>query len=239
MLLTKIIIAASLVIAFLLLSGCTASNAGISGAAPSPPPASNQVLKLPPPALTGKVSLEESLAQRRSIRNYSSDPLSLEAVSKLLWAAQGITSDSGGRTAPSAGALYPLEIYLVAGNVQGLSPGVYHYLPAGHELVPVRGEDIREALSQASLGQAPVKNGAIDIVISAVYDRTSAKYGERGIRFAHMEAGHCAQNILLQAAALGLGAVPVGAFDDDRVKQVLGLAADESPLYIIPAGNQK
>jgi SagB-type dehydrogenase family enzyme len=191
---------------------------------------------LPEPRLKSAVSLEETLLQRRSAREYADEALTLEEISQLLWAAQGVTAEWGGRTAPSAGALYPLETYLVVGNVENLAPGVYKYKPERHELVKVKDDDVREELAKASLGQSWVKEGAIDIVIAAVYERTTRKYGDRGVRYVHMEAGHAAQNICLQATALDLGIVTVGAFHDEQVKNILGMARDETPLYVIPVG---
>jgi SagB-type dehydrogenase family enzyme len=230
-----------LIVGLSFLSGCITSEPQVTGqetptasASTLPSPAIN----LPEPRLSGNTSLEETLARRRSIREYSQTPLKQEEVSQLLWAAQGITSASGGRTVPSAGALYPLEVYLIAGNVENLSPGIYKYQPQGHKLIWLRGQDVRGELCAAALGQAPVKNGAIDMVIAAVYERTTQRYGERGIRFTHIEAGHAAQNIVLQATALSLGAVPIGAFDDNRVEDILTLPENESPLYIIPVGNK-
>jgi SagB-type dehydrogenase family enzyme len=196
------------------------------------------VIKLPEPRLMGNVSLEESLFQRRSIREYSKSPLKLEEVSQLLWSSQGITADYGGRTAPSAGGLYPLEVILIAGNIEDLSAGIYRYKPQGHELLFLKDRDVREPLSKAALGQSAVQNGAANIVISAVYERTTVKYGDRGIRYVHMEAGHAAQNICLEATALNLGAVTIGAFDDNQVKNLLGLPENENPLYIIPTGKK-
>jgi SagB-type dehydrogenase family enzyme len=184
-------------------------------------------------------SLEELLRQRRSIREYSDAALTKDEVMKLLWAAQGITSDRGFRTAPSAGALYPLELYLVAGNVDNLAPGVYKYKPAQNGLVLVREGDVRANLAAASLGQSSVSDGAIDIVIAAVYERTQVKYGSRGERYVHIEVGHAAQNICLEATALGLGLVTIGAFDDAEVAKVVGMSKDESPLYVMPVGRIK
>jgi len=194
---------------------------------------------LPEPRLKSEVSLEETLFKRRSVREYAKLPLTLEDVSQLLWATQGITTEWGGRTAPSAGALYPLEVYLVVGNVENLAPGVYKYKPERHELVKVGDDDVRGELAKAALGQTWVKEGAIDIVIAAVYERTTRKYGDRGVRYVQMEAGHAAQNIYLQAAALNLGMVTVGAFYDDRVKEILGMPRNEVPLYVIPVGRKK
>lgn len=227
----------ALLLVSLLALGCTV-------AIPTPsrtPTTSPQypVIKLPEPRLRGEISLEETLLERRSVRDYAPGSLRLEEVSQLLWAAQGVTAEWGGRTAPSAGALYPLETYLVVGNVESLSPGVYKYNPEGHELVKVRDGDVREQLAVASYGQTCVKEGAISIVIAAVYERTTGKYGERGVRYVHMEAGHAAQNIYLQATALDLGMVTVGAFHDDQVKDIVGLSGNESPLYVIPVGRKK
>ena len=180
--------------------------------------------------------LEELLQQRRSIREYVGAPLTREEVMKLLWAGQGITSGRGFRTAPSAGALYPLELYLVAGDVDDLAPGIYKYNPAKDELALVKEGDVRASLAAASLGQRSVADGAIDIVVAAVYDRTKVKYGSRGERYVHIEVGHAAQNICLEATALGLGLVTVGAFDDAEVAKTVGMSQDESPLYVIPVG---
>ena len=203
-----------------------------------PEPLDGRQLELPEPRLKSDVSLEETLLKRRSVREFTDEPLTLEEVSQLLWAAQGVTAEWGGRTAPSAGALYPLEVYLVVGNVANLAPGVYKYKPERHKLVRIRGEDVREELAEAALGQSWVKEGAIDIVVAAVYERTTKKYGDRGVRYVHMEAGHAAQNIYLQAAALDLGIVTVGAFYDDRVKDIIGMPEDEVPLYVIPVGKK-
>ncbi len=232
----------SLILFLLLLPACLAPDAGMTNSSVLPSTALSapaRMLKLPKPRLTGVISLEESLANRRSVREYSGQPLTLEEVSQLLWAGQGITADFGGRTAPSAGALYPLEIYLIAGTLDGLAPGVYKYQPDGHALGVIQNKDIREELAAAALSQAPVKDGAIDLVISAVYGRTTGKYGERGIRYAQIEVGHAAQNIVLQATALDLGAVTIGAFDDVRVKALLAMPEEESPLYIIPIGHKR
>jgi len=198
--------------------------------------ASENMIELPKPQFDSDKSIESCLIHRRSIRSYSDKALTLQEVSQLLWAAQGITSDRGYRTTPSAGALYPLEVYLIAGNVQNLSPGIYKYRPASHSLTKQIDGDQRSALANAALMQSWVKESAADIVITAVNSRTTVKYGERGIRYVHMEVGHAAQNVLLQAVALEIGAVPVGAFHDDQVSDLLNLPEDEQPLYIIPLG---
>lgn len=193
---------------------------------------------LPEPNYEGDVSVEAALLQRRSVWSYTGEPLTLPEIAQLLWAAQGTNEPGGKRTAPSAGALYPLEVYLVAGNVTGLEAGVYRYEPQPHELIRVLAGEKREVLSQAALNQSNIRQGAVDIVITAVYARTTQKYGERGIRYVHLEAGHAAQNMYLQAVSLDLGMVVVGAFHDDQVQEVLNLPEDAEPLYIIPVGRK-
>ncbi len=222
-----------MMMSFGLTGGCGTENNGPS----STPASEHSTIALPDPAFISDTSLEEALLQRRSIRDYSEEPLSLEQLAQLLWAAQGITSRDGKRTAPSAGGLYPLEVYAVVGNVAGLDPGVYRYIPGTHSLFKVLDGDCRNPLSQAALNQEWVSRGAIDIVITAIYERTTVKYGERGIRYVYMEAGHASQNICLQAVALGLGTVTIGAFDDDDVKKVLNIPDNEETLYIMPVGN--
>jgi SagB-type dehydrogenase family enzyme len=195
-----------------------------------------KVIQLPPPVLKSETSVEEALMKRRSIRRYKKDTLELKDISQLLWAAQGITSDDGGRTAPSAGALYPLEIYVVCGNINTLSPGVYHYLPLHNTLELIAEGDKQPLLTAAASMQGSVNRSAAVIVITAVYERTTGKYKERGKRYVHMEAGHAAQNICLQAISLKMGTVTVGSFSDSLVKQVLHLPKNEEPLYLMPVG---
>jgi len=205
---------------------------------PTPPSEQETAIRLPEPRYDSDVSIEQSLLQRRSIRSYTGEPLTLQEVSQLLWAAQGITDPRGFRTAPSAGALYPLEVYVVCGDVQDLTPGVYGYEPDEHRLVRIIDGDKRAELARAALGQSCVEEGAIAIVFTAVYDRTTAKYGDRGISYVHIEVGHAAQNLCLQATALGLGVVTVGAFYDEKVTKLLNLPEAEQPLYIIPVGRK-
>jgi SagB-type dehydrogenase family enzyme len=197
---------------------------------------SGDIIKLPEPRDSGGISVEEALLERRSIRNYKDEALTLAEVSQLLWAAQGITHPDGYRTAPSAGALYPLEVYVAAGNVVGLPAGIYKYRPQGHELEKVAGEDVRAELCAAALDQEFVEDGAAVLVFAAVYKRTTGKYGERGVRYVHMEVGHAAQNVYLQAVSLGLGTVVVGAFDDGEVERLLQMQDDERALCIMPVG---
>ncbi len=154
----------------------------------------------------------------------------------MLWAAQGVTSREGFRASPSAGALYPLEVRLAVGTVDGLAEGIYRYKPESHRLVPEVSGDKRRKLAAAAFGQHWVADSALILVISAVYGRTTSKYGRRGIRYAHMEAGHAAQNVLLSATAQGIGATPVGAFDDAAVAEIADFSDEEHPLYLIPLG---
>nr|QNO52209.1 hypothetical protein LFOEMHHC_00035 [Methanosarcinales archaeon ANME-1 ERB6] len=195
-------------------------------------------IKLPEPSYTGNTSVETALSKRRSIRDYSGENLTLDEVSQLLWAAQGITAPWGGRTAPSAGALYPLELYVVVGDVEGIDKGVYKYSREEHELEKVKEGDIRAELAEAAVGQECIRDAAIDIVFTAVYERTTRKYGERGIRYVHMEAGHAAQNVYLQAVSLDLGTVVIGAFMDDRVKELVNAEEQEKTLCIMPVGRK-
>ncbi len=199
--------------------------------------ASSDIIKLPEPKYIGSLSVEETLKKRRSERVYKKNAsISLSEVSQILWAAQGITDPRGLKTAPSAGALYPIEIYLVVGDMTGLSKGVYKYIPKIHGVIKVKGGDARAGLSRSSFGQSYVKEGSIVLVIAALYDRTTKKYGQRGIRYVHIESGNISQNIYLQCASLNLGTVAVGAFDDEDVKKVIGMSKEESPLLIMPIG---
>jgi SagB-type dehydrogenase family enzyme len=195
-------------------------------------------IKLPELKYDSKVSVEKAQLERRSTRSYTDQAVNLADVSQLLWAAQGITDPAGYRTVPSAGALYPLEIYLVAGKVASLPAGIYRYKPRGHELVKVMDEDKRAELSNAALGQTALKQAPASLVLTAFYERTTQKYRDRGIRYVHMEAGHAAQNICLQAVSLDLGTVVIGAFHDDDVKKVMQLGGAEEPLYLIPFGKR-
>jgi SagB-type dehydrogenase family enzyme len=187
---------------------------------------------LPPPARAGPLSLEEALARRRSIREYTEQGLTEEQIGQLLWAAQGETHPQGLRTAPSAGALYPLETYVATPE------GLYHYSVAEHALeLLVRG-DLRTSLWEVSLRQDAVRRAPAVFVMGAVYARTERRYGrERTPCYVHMEVGHAAQNLLLQAVALDLGGVVIGAFDDAGVQRALSLPAEQQPLYVIPVGH--
>ena len=196
----------------------------------------SKVVKLPRPSDDGGMSLGAALRLRRSVRDFVDTPLSLADVSQLLWAAQGITDTENSRTAPSAGALYPLEVYMAVGCVAELPSGVYKYDPGDHELILIREGDVRGKLFRAAVSQSCVKTSALVVVLAAVYERTTSEYGKWGIRYVDFEVGHVGQNVCLQAVALGLGCVAVGAFDDADVKKVLGLSVKERPVYLLPVG---
>ncbi|MDN7025178.1 SagB/ThcOx family dehydrogenase [Methanoculleus sp. FWC-SCC1] len=198
----------------------------------------NGTVDLPAPRMESNTSIEEAIAARRSVREYTGEPITIAELSQLLWAAQGITSPEGHRSAPSAGALYPLEVYVAAGSVRELPPGVYRYAPDGHRLTRVREGDFRAELAEAAVGQESVRAAAADIIIAGVYERTTGKYGERGVRYVHMEAGHASENIYLQAESLGLGTVAIGAFDETALQRIMGMAENATPLYVMPVGRR-
>jgi SagB-type dehydrogenase family enzyme len=207
-------------------------------------------IKLPEPKRRGRLSVEEAISRRRSVREFSGKGITLEELSQILWAAQGITGEDSERklaktpsfsrkergyklrSVPSAGALYPIEIYVATGE------GIYRYLPEKNSLKQVRKEDARKALYEASLHQEFIKDAPAVIVIAAVFERTKSKYGERGTRYVYAEAGHVSQNIYLQCESLGLGTVAVGAFYDEAVQKVLKLPRDHEPIYIMPIGRK-
>lgn len=219
-----------LIVILIIFPGCTEKTENVMAE-------EEGMIMLPEPQKDGRVSLEAAISGRRSVRDYSDEALTLAQVGQLCWAAQGITHENNLRSAPSAGALYPLKVYIVAGNVDGLAMGVYVYKPDSHSLAKVRDGDLRGDLSEVALDQPWVRQAAIDIVITGDYDVVGVKYGERGVRYTHLEAGHAAQNICLQCVVLKLGTVTIGAFDDDGVRKVLGFPEEETPLYILPVGN--
>lgn len=212
-----------------LVAGCATGNESADGSDSGGAVVIGRI-DLPPPEVTGGGSLAEALAERRSVRDYRPGPLDPTEISQLVWAAQGVTSSAGLRTAPSAGALYPLELYVVTDS------GRYHYDPHRHQLEVLANEDVRVDLARAALSQNAVEDAAAVFVLAGVYARTEQKYGDRAERYVKLEAGHAAQNLLLQAVSLGLGAVPIGAFHDDQVREVLDLPDDHEPLYLIPVG---
>jgi SagB-type dehydrogenase family enzyme len=194
------------------------------------------IVVLSAPRRDGELSVEAALARRRSVRAYTPTPTRLTEISQLLWSAQGVTHAKGFRTAPSAGALYPLELFLVAGNVDGLATGVYRYDPRRHELHRKSTGDRRAALAAAALDQDWIAEAPSILVIGAVYERTESKYRARAARYVHMEVGHAVQNVYLQSEALGLGTCIVGGFDDARVRASLDLPPAVAPLGIMPIG---
>jgi SagB-type dehydrogenase family enzyme len=199
-------------------------------------------MRLPDPQHEGDVSLERAIRGRRTIRSFDGKALSLSQVSQLLWSAQGITEPGGfKRAAPSAGALYPMDIYAVvgAGCVEGLDPGVYHYEPEDHSISPGKREDVRGDVAGASLRQTWIARAPLNLVITAEYSRITGKYGQRGIRYAMIETGHIGQNIFLQAHGMGLAAGIVGAFDDEKLIRVMGITNTHEPLLVMPVGYRK
>ncbi len=197
-------------------------------------PAQSEIT-LPEPGYSG-IGLEEAIKERRSVREYTGENITLEELSMLLWSGQGITSDWGGRAAPSAGALYPIELYVVPNRVEGVYCGIYRYVPQEHKLVLVREGDFGEEVAAAALEQKWVRDAAAVIVMTAVRERTASKYGDASDRYIAMEAGHISENILLEATSLGLGAVPVGGFVPGEMDSVLGLEDGENSLYITAVG---
>jgi len=205
----------------------------------SPPEEPGEEVSLPPPARRGDLSVEEAIYRRRSIRSFLDEPLSLQEASQLLWAAGGKTIDGltgPTRSYPSAGGAHPLEIYLVAGRVEGLLPGIYRYSWREHSLVRLKRGDRRADLRQAAFGQSMVGQAPASLVFTAVPERTTRRYGERALRYIPMDVGGAGQNVHLQAEALGLGTVIVGAFNDEALKSVLSLGAAEAPYYVMPLG---
>jgi SagB-type dehydrogenase family enzyme len=193
-----------------------------------------KTIKLPEPRILGKMSVEEAIFRRRSERSFYPNELSLEQVSQLLWSAQGITDKSWGfRAAPSAGSLYPLYLYILKKD------GVFQYIPDGHKLKQISEEDKRPSLVRASLGQGYISEAPLVIVICGNFRITEAKYGQRSYRYVNMEVGHVAENIHLQAVAMGMASVPIGAFWDDVVAKVLELPETQDPFYIVPVGYLK
>lgn len=210
--------------------------APLSCRAAQTPAEGGAVVQLPAPKHTGAMPLEETLLKRRSIRQYKNEPVSLAQVGQLAWAAQGITAEGGRRTAPSAGALYPLELYVVVGQARDLEAGIYKYQPRQHSLARMASGDKRAELAAAALGQQQIARGPVTFVFAGVYERTAPRYKDRAVRYVHMEVGHAAQNLCLQAVALGLGSVVMGAFEDARVKSLIGMANEESALYVVTVG---
>ena len=189
---------------------------------------------LPAPRTDSGVSLEAAILGRRSVREFAPTPLTREEIGQLAWAAQGITDPAGRlRAAPSAGGLYPLELYLFTPD------GLYHYLPEGHALEVLSDRDLRAELRAAAQAQATVSDAPLVVLITAVYERTAARFGEQAERYVHLEAGHVAQNLQLQAVALGVASVPIGGFSDAQAAQALSLPEDHRPVYLVAIGHQR
>jgi len=200
----------------LLLSVCFLINKG------------EDMIKLPEPVFTNR-SIETCIQARRSIRSFQDYDLTLQEISNILWAAQGITDTVNNfRTVPSAGATYPLEILIAKKD------GLFQYIPQSHSLKKLAHTDLRVDIAKAALAQMFIGNAGIVVIIAAAFERTTWRYGQRGERYVNNEVGHCAQNIHLEAVALDLGSVPIGAFDDDQIRNIL--LFDAEPLYIIPVG---
>ena len=186
---------------------------------------------LPSPATTDTISLEQAIGKRRSLRAFRPDPLPTATIGQLLWAGQGVTSPDGKRAAPSAGALYPLELYVVTPDQ------VMHYLPDGHRAETRAVSDLRPGLKATAVNQSTISAAPVVIVVAAIPSRLSHRYGDQAEPFVQFEVGHAAQNILLQAAALGLAAVPVSSLDPSRAADTLALPSDQTVLYLIPVGH--
>ncbi len=195
-------------------------------------------ISLPKDFVEGSLSAFDSIKTRRSVRDYSKQPLSLKELSTLLFTTQGITSDYK-RAAPSAGALYPMETYLVVNNVAGLEKGLYHYLVQEHALEVVKIGDFAQEVRKKGLNQAPLENAAVDFIWTAVSERTTKKYGERGIRYIFIEVGHVSENLYLQANSMDIGVVAIGAFDDQAINKFLGVDSEKETVIYINAVGKK
>jgi SagB-type dehydrogenase family enzyme len=197
-----------------------------------------EVIKLPPPVVKGGMPLTEALEARRSVRHFATRPLDLAQLSQLLWEADGASDPRGYRTSPSAGATYPLDLYLVVGErgVSNLAAGIYHYDVAAQTLVPLARGDFQAAVARACLNQAWMTEAPVMVVITGEYRRCTVRYGQRGVRYTHMEAGNVSQNLFLAAESLGLGAGIVGAFEDQALARALKLPPAHEPLLVMPVG---
>jgi SagB-type dehydrogenase family enzyme len=200
----------------------------------------SDVVTLPQPRTDGGISVEKALLERRSIRSFRNESLTLDEVSQLSWAAQGVTDDKGHRTSPSAMATYPLEIYLLAGNVTGLPAGVYHYSPLGHNLTLIsKGNKIPEFFNSSRGGREDWRRGSPAVfIITGVFERTNKISGQDLSRFVYIEAGAAAENLLLQVVSLGLGSTYTAGFDENKTKEYLGLSPGEEPIGVLPVGRK-
>ncbi len=199
-----------------------------------------EMIKLPEPVFDGEISFEKAAYERRSVRNFSDKPLNLFQLSQILWAAQGISDTlKNFRTVPSAGATYPLDLYVFSGTVEGLEPGIYKYLPEENALLAIIRDDRRDELSFSCHNQRFIQAAPVVLLVTGVVERTESRYGTRAQRYVFMEAGHLGQNVSLQAVTLGLSSVMVGAFDDQKVAEIMDLDISQTPLYVIPLGYRK
>ncbi len=206
------------------------------------------VYTLSSPKTVGTMTVEEALANRRSRRAFTNEALSEEELSQIVWAAYGVTKPvpqnprlgGGLRTTPSAGALYPMDLYVIVGNVTNIESGVYKYSPKDHSITRIINKDIREDLAKAAYGQTMIKDAPASLLYSAIFSRTTQKYGDRGrLRYVCMDIGHSGENVYLQAEALKLGTCAIGAFNDPAVSELMQLSKEEEPMYIMPFGRCK
>ncbi len=225
-------IASTIGLAFLLMATvavCASSNQETS-----------YVIKLPQPRTDGGISVEKALLERRSIRSFTGEPLTLDEVSSLCWAAQGVTDDKGHRTSPSAMATYPLEVYLLAGNVTGLPSGVYHYSPQGHNLTLIsKGNKIPDLFNSSMGGKEDWRKSAPAVfIVTGVFERINKVLGQDLSRFVYVEAGTASENLLLEVVSLDLGATYTAGFDENKTRECLGLASGETPIGVLPVGHK-
>jgi SagB-type dehydrogenase family enzyme len=197
-------------------------------------------IKLPPPKQVETLSVDEAIRRRRSIRTFLEKPMTIEQLSYLLWASIGIQRKENGyefRTVPSAGALYPIETYLIANKIRGLEKALYHYSIKSHLLEELVRGDFSRSVARAALGQEMFLGAAAIFVWTAIFDRSKWKYRQRAYRYIYLDAGHIAQNLALSATSLGLGSCQVGAFYDDEVNTIVGVdGAEESAIYLSAVG---
>ena len=198
------------------------------------------VITLQAPHTDGGMSVEKALLERRSVRSFTNESLTLDEVSQLCWAAQGVTDDKGHRTSPSAMATYPLEVYLLAGNVTGLPSGVYHYFPQGHNLTTISlGNKIPELFNSSMGGKEDWRKGSPAVfIVTGVFERINKIPGQDLSRFVYVEAGTASENLLLEVVSLGLGATYTAGFDENKTKEYLGLKSGETPIGILPVGHK-
>lgn len=200
----------------------------------------SDVITLPQPHTDGGMSIEKALLERRSVRSFTNEPVTLEEVSQLCWAAQGVTDEKGHRTSPSAMASYPLEVYLLAANVTGLPAGVYHYSPQGHNLTVVsEGNRIPDLFGASAGGKEDWRKSAPAVfIVTGVFERINRIPGEDLSRFVHVEAGTASENLLLEVVSLGLGATYTAGFDANMTREVLAPSSDETPIAVLPVGHK-